>query len=1118
MAAANAQVLMHAGSIGGSGTESSRSVASDPAGNLVITGCFQGTGADFDPGPGKAQLSASGQSQDIFLAKYDPAGNYLWANKIGGSGDDIPAKVIIDPEGNIYIAGWYQSAPCDFDPGPGNLNLPTAGLTDMFFARFDPEGNLVWANRVGGAGYDGIHDMVFDNDGNLLITGYYNGDVDFNPASGISTLNDTGGGDMFFAKYSKQGQLLDARHAGGTQYEVGNSIAVDRSGNIYISGPFMSTDADFDPGPGIARLSSAGSYDMYLVKFDAALNFQWVNRTGGNLEEIGGTLTTDPYGNVIVTGVFQSAGIDFDPGAGNVSGTPVGGRDISLVKFTPQGTLSWAKTFGGVQDDYSLGLQTDPNGIIYLSGNFLTSMDVDPGAAIKTLTSAGGYDAFLVTLDSNGNYINHIATRGTGDETGGPLAWDPAGNLLTAYGFSGSHVDFDPGQGTCEFTSKGSSDLAIVRYNLPSLKPYMGQTVPQNSIRRFPPDNMQMLAVANTWWWHGSPIFSPDQKEMFFTKYLDGPEKIEIWYTKLVGNQWTLPVAAPFGNRTVAEGNPAFSASGDTLWFFSARNGAGGIFQTIKMADGSWSAPTQVNVPIPAGLSMGWTFSIAKNRNLYLDLFNNQSQSDICCFTWSSDHYLDPVALPQEINTTYGDNASFISPDEDFIVFASNRPGSAGLHDLYVSFRNPDNTWSQSKNLGSMINASHEDAFPWISPDGKYLFFNSARTGDLGYNPYWISSAFIEQMKPLPEQAEERIAFVSTRDGNGEIYTMLTNGADVKRLTDSESADLFPAWAPGGNQIAFISDRGGKPELYVMESDGVNQHKILDNNLMAGSPNWSPDGAHILFTLSENETQEEFQICLIHPDGSGFQLLEDAGEGTGPVWTADGKSILFSSNRSGIFQIYSMDPDGNNLVQLTNSETHKTNPKPSPDGSLIAYTEPARTIYPARLRIISNNGTSDRILSDLSNSREHPCWSADSQTLFFQSSRFGNSEIYSVNVSDRFLTNISRNQDEDLYPAIPAKKITSGIPGSETSVTGNVSVWPVPATNELNVSLSSKEYQDIRITIEDMTGKTIRERVFEVASGASLTVKMDLTGLQPGSYAVRIQLKYQIITKQIIKE
>jgi hypothetical protein len=405
------QVLMWGGSIGGPGAESSRTVASDPDGNLIISGSFQSTGADFNPGSGTALLNTTSQSQDIFLAKYDPYGNYLWAKKIGGSGDDIPAKLIVDNGGNIFVAGWYQSAPCDFDPGPGTVNLPTAGLTDMFFARFDPDGNLVWANRVGGSGYDGIHDIAFDTQGNLLITGYFNGTVDFDPSTGISNVPDTGGGDMFLAKYSPEGQLLSVKKAGGTAYEVGNSIACDLSGNIYISGPFMSADADFDPGPGIARLATAGSYDMFLVKFDAEMNFQWVKQTGGGLEEIGGTLKTDPSGNVIVTGVFQSAGIDFDPGSGTMTVSPLGGRDISLAKFSPDGTFLWAKTFGGTQDDYSLGLITDDQGIIYLTGNFQVTMDIDPGQAVKTLNSAGGYDAFLVTLDGSGNYVGHIMAR-----------------------------------------------------------------------------------------------------------------------------------------------------------------------------------------------------------------------------------------------------------------------------------------------------------------------------------------------------------------------------------------------------------------------------------------------------------------------------------------------------------------------------------------------------------------------------------------------------------------------------------------------------------------------------------------------------------------------------------
>ncbi|MFA6128646.1 MAG: SBBP repeat-containing protein, partial [Bacteroidales bacterium] len=300
--------------IGGPAQESCRSMALDNEGFIFVTGSFQGSNVDFDPGTGNAWLSSSGGSVDIFIAKYDPSGNYLWAKKIGGAGEDIPGLVTLDGSGNAIIGGWFSSVGCDFDPGTGTANLSAAGYCDIFFAKYDTDGNYIWAKSMGSTGYDGCHDIRTDQSGNVFVTGYFTGTVDFNPGPGVATMTDAGGGDLFFAKYDPSGNYLWAKRAGGSLYEVGNSINIDNSGNIYLSGPFMSPDADFDPGAGTAVLSTAGGYDMFLAKYDAGGNYLWAKRTGGSADEIGGEIEIDGSGNLLVIGVYKSANIDFDPG------------------------------------------------------------------------------------------------------------------------------------------------------------------------------------------------------------------------------------------------------------------------------------------------------------------------------------------------------------------------------------------------------------------------------------------------------------------------------------------------------------------------------------------------------------------------------------------------------------------------------------------------------------------------------------------------------------------------------------------------------------------------------------------------------------------------------------
>ncbi len=431
-----------------------------------------------------------------------------------------------------------------------------------------------------------------------------------------------------------------------------------------------------------------------------------------------------------------------------------------------------------------------------------------------------------------------------------------------------------------------SLSLFLISLCVPGLQPafpqsvnkYMGQTPPQGTIRRFPPENMQMLAVNGVWTWHGAPSFSPDCKEMFFVKYLHAFDRPEIWHTRLVNNQWTVPVLAAFGSQAVKENCPVFSSTGDTLFFYSERSGSGGFYQTIRQSGESWSEPQKLPLTLPSGLSTSWNLSLSRNRTLYFDLYQVSSGSDIYRSQWINGSYSTPVRLPDQVNSPSGEGCAFIDPDEEYLLFISIRPGGFGLHDIYISYRTRDGGWSQSVNLGNVINSSVEEGFPLISPDGKYLFFNTVRAAsqDQGYNAYWVSAAFIDLMRPVEPDTGNRVVFFSDRDGNAEIYCMFPDGTDLKRLTSNLSTDIDPAWTSDGKQVVFASDREGSQELYLMNADGSNQRKLTGTGLVAGTPDWSPDLTKIVFIVFEDNFSEEGNIGMIRPDGSGYEIFQDA--------------------------------------------------------------------------------------------------------------------------------------------------------------------------------------------------------------------------------------------------
>ena len=245
-----------AGRFGGSSPDHSLDIIVDAAGNVYTTGYFSGT-ADFDPGPGTANLTSAG-GLDIFVSKLDSDGNYVWAKSMGGVSlsHDVGMGIAVDSAGNVYTTGYFSST-ADFDPGPGTANLTSAGGLDIFVSKLDSDGNYVWAKSIGGASTDIGYGIAVDGAGNVYTSGYFESTADFDPGPGTTDLTSAGGKDIFVSKLEGSGNYVWAKSMGGTSDDYGYGIAVDGAGNVYTTGHFNGT-VDFDPGPGTVNLTSAG--------------------------------------------------------------------------------------------------------------------------------------------------------------------------------------------------------------------------------------------------------------------------------------------------------------------------------------------------------------------------------------------------------------------------------------------------------------------------------------------------------------------------------------------------------------------------------------------------------------------------------------------------------------------------------------------------------------------------------------------------------------------------------------------------------------------------------------------------------------------------------------------
>ncbi len=293
--------------IGGPKSDGVNSFALDGSGNIYLTGSFYET-VDFDPGSGTANLWSNGQN-DVFIAKYDNNGNYVWAKSVGASYYDYSYSIDLDASGNVYITGDFHLT-VDFDPGPGTASL-TANNRDIFIAKYDKNGNYIWAKNMGGGKWDIGHSISVDAQGNLYITGLMNDTADFEPGVGTAYLISNGSFDIFLAKYDTDGNYLWANNFGSYYADQGLGICTDGNGNIYIIGHYQGTFIDFDPGSGYATISSNGGQDVFVAHYDTDGNYIWVGGFGGSGWELGNSIVKDRFGNVYAVGTFQDT-VDFN--------------------------------------------------------------------------------------------------------------------------------------------------------------------------------------------------------------------------------------------------------------------------------------------------------------------------------------------------------------------------------------------------------------------------------------------------------------------------------------------------------------------------------------------------------------------------------------------------------------------------------------------------------------------------------------------------------------------------------------------------------------------------------------------------------------------------------------
>jgi hypothetical protein len=367
-----------------------QNIITDDEGNVIVTGYFYGTTQI-----GQDEYTAYG-SQDLFIAKFNSGGDFLWSYRAGGPMADYITGLALDADQNLAITGYFYDA-ITF----GDTTIPALSSSDIFLAKFNPGGELQWVTSAGGSSSDQARAAGIDPDGNILLTGSFYYDITFGDTT-LSTINPVG---AFIAKYFPDGQLDQAFQLDGTYLTPEIFVTAGQNGDFYISGNF-SEQLIFG-----GKTFDAGQFnqDIFIAKYNASCDLQWAKHafSFGSDQVIG--IDTDPYNNLYLTGHYLDS-IHFD-----MLTLPYtlccGSREIFIVSYSTTGDLLWGEQISGTRANVQ-SLEMNLQGELLLSGLFTEEVNL---GHLK-LSNFDGFQNYVTCLQTEiytsiSQSVNNSAVR-----------------------------------------------------------------------------------------------------------------------------------------------------------------------------------------------------------------------------------------------------------------------------------------------------------------------------------------------------------------------------------------------------------------------------------------------------------------------------------------------------------------------------------------------------------------------------------------------------------------------------------------------------------------------------------------------------------------------------------
>lgn len=427
--------------------DDARAITYTPDGNIVVAGYYQSLAIGFGNViiPNSSTCDFGQCESDIFIVKYDPYGNVIWAKSAKGDNGDVIYAMCSDPQGNIYVTGEYASTYLVFDGGSsGNDTLFNYNQhACVFVAKFDASGNEIWAAKGQGVITALAKSICVDNNGNVIITGIFQGNtLTFGNTVLINADTTAYSLDIFVAKFYSSGNLAWAKKEGSVYFEEATGVCADQNGNVIICGTFYGIVMNIDT---LTLTNNSISHtDIFVIKYDALGNLLWVKQPTGVNSDNAHSICCNQLGDIFITGGTISPDLYFGSSNGPAVHSNGGVYNFYIAKYNSFGNAVWASGAAGPSGVFGNGICTDANGNLYVVGEYMFPWAIFGN---DTLFNAGNSnyspDIFVAKYNSSGSLSWLKSSGSSSDDVGSAICSDQYGDVVIAGSFKSPTITFD---------------------------------------------------------------------------------------------------------------------------------------------------------------------------------------------------------------------------------------------------------------------------------------------------------------------------------------------------------------------------------------------------------------------------------------------------------------------------------------------------------------------------------------------------------------------------------------------------------------------------------------------------------------------------------------------------